>query len=212
MTRRVRRTHCPAFNTKVALAPIKGARALAELAQQYDVHPTQITAWKAQPAEGAAGMFGSGSAGNSAAPAVDWTSHAVADTADRIKGFGGVDGREREKALVLSRRVQAGGSGDGPWRAAGVAGAGRRPGWPPRSERAMPPAFRNHLVPIGCDTPAATAASSLVIPMAMLAQKRFRSSRPAIGGRPGDGNGARPDRYDRRFFVPIATSCIRALQ
>jgi transposase len=39
------------------------------LAQQYDVHPNQITAWKAQVVDGAAGLFGGGAA--EAAPAVD---------------------------------------------------------------------------------------------------------------------------------------------
>ena len=58
MTRRARRTHTPAFKAKVALAAIKGEKTLAELAQQYDVHPNQITAWKAQVLEGAAGLFG----------------------------------------------------------------------------------------------------------------------------------------------------------
>jgi len=71
MTRRARRTHSPAFKAKVALAALKGEKTLAELAQQYDVHPNQITAWKAQLAEGAAGVFGSGPAGSPAVPAVD---------------------------------------------------------------------------------------------------------------------------------------------
>ena len=71
MTKRARRTHSPAFQAKVALAATKGEKTLAELAQQYDVHPNQITAWKAQLAEGAAGVFGSGPAGSQAAPAVD---------------------------------------------------------------------------------------------------------------------------------------------
>ena len=70
----------------------------------------------------------------------------------------------------------------------------------------IPPAFRNHLVPTGCDTPASSAASSLLIPDAIANQNRLRSSRPATGGRPGDGNGARPDRSDRCFRAPIATS------
>ena len=71
MTRRARRTHSPAFKAKVALAALKGEKTLADLAQHYDVHPNQITAWKAQLAAGAVGVFGSGPAGSSAAPAVD---------------------------------------------------------------------------------------------------------------------------------------------
>ena len=55
MSRRARRSHSPAFKAKVALAAIKGERTLAELAQLYDVHPNQITAWKAQLVESAAG-------------------------------------------------------------------------------------------------------------------------------------------------------------
>jgi transposase len=59
MTRRPRRNHTPAFKAKVALAAVKGERTLAELAQRYDVHPNQITTWKAQLLDGAAGVFGS---------------------------------------------------------------------------------------------------------------------------------------------------------
>ena len=71
MLRRARRTHSPAFKAKVALAAIKGEKTLAELAQLHDVHPNQITVWKAQLLEGAAGVFGSGSAAREVAPAVD---------------------------------------------------------------------------------------------------------------------------------------------
>ena len=48
MTKRSRRTHSPAFKAKVALAAIKGEKTLAEFAQQFDVHPNQITTWKIQ--------------------------------------------------------------------------------------------------------------------------------------------------------------------
>ena len=62
MSRRPRRNHTPAFKAKVALAAIKGERTVAELAQHFDVHPNQITQWKAQLQEGAAGVFGRGAA------------------------------------------------------------------------------------------------------------------------------------------------------
>jgi len=71
MTRRTRRTHSPAFKAKVALAAIKGEKTLAELAQQFDVHPNQITAWKGQLVDAAAGLFGSGGATAEVPPAVD---------------------------------------------------------------------------------------------------------------------------------------------
>jgi transposase-like protein len=63
MARRARRTHSPAFKAKVALAAIKGEKTLAELAQPHDVHPNQITAWKAQVLDGATGLFGGDGAG-----------------------------------------------------------------------------------------------------------------------------------------------------
>ena len=39
MSRRARRNHTPAFKAKVALAAVKGDRTLAQLAEQFDVHP-----------------------------------------------------------------------------------------------------------------------------------------------------------------------------
>lgn len=58
MIRRIRRTHSPAFKAKVALAALKGEKTLSELAQLYDVHAHQITGWKTQLLDGAAGVFG----------------------------------------------------------------------------------------------------------------------------------------------------------
>jgi transposase len=65
MSTRARRNHTPAFKAKVALAAVRGEKILSELAQLFDVHPNQITQWKAQLQEGAAEVFGPG--GNSGA-------------------------------------------------------------------------------------------------------------------------------------------------
>jgi putative transposase len=73
MTRRPRRNHTPAFKAKVALAAVKGEKTLAELAQQFDIHPNQITQWKSQLLDGAAGLFGSESRGDNQGPPVDLT-------------------------------------------------------------------------------------------------------------------------------------------
>jgi transposase-like protein len=70
MPRRPRRNHTPAFKAQVALAAVKGDRTLAELAEQFDVHPNQITSWKAQLESRAVDMFGP-SSGTAARPEVD---------------------------------------------------------------------------------------------------------------------------------------------
>jgi transposase-like protein len=40
------------------LAALKGDKTLAEFSEQFDVHPNQITDWKARLQEGAADVFG----------------------------------------------------------------------------------------------------------------------------------------------------------
>jgi transposase len=69
MTKRNRRAHSPAFKAKVALAALKGDKTLAELAQQFEVHPNQITDWKKQLQERVAEVFETGR--TSAEPPVD---------------------------------------------------------------------------------------------------------------------------------------------
>ena len=46
--KKIRRNHSAAFKAKVALEAAKEEKTLAELAQQYDVHVKQISAWKQQ--------------------------------------------------------------------------------------------------------------------------------------------------------------------
>ena len=46
MTKRKRRNHSPVFKAKVALAAVRGERTLADLAEQFEVHPNQVQDWK----------------------------------------------------------------------------------------------------------------------------------------------------------------------
>jgi transposase len=57
---RKRRSFSAAFKAKVALAACRGEKTTAQLAAEYGVHTSQVTAWKKQLLESAAGLFEDG--------------------------------------------------------------------------------------------------------------------------------------------------------
>ncbi|MBS1581998.1 MAG: transposase [Bacteroidetes bacterium] len=59
MSRRDRRKFTAAFKTEVVLEALKERKTLSELAQQFDLHPNQISAWKKEFLTGASEVFGS---------------------------------------------------------------------------------------------------------------------------------------------------------
>ncbi|WP_159007817.1 IS3 family transposase [Bradyrhizobium sp. S69] len=117
MNRRPRRNHSPAFKAKVALAAIKGDRTIAQLAEHFDVHPNQITAWKSQLEGSASDVFGS-EGGTPATPAVDVKSlHAKIGELTLENGFfrrrahqGGIAERkamiDREHDLSITKQAE----------------------------------------------------------------------------------------------------------
>ena len=60
--RRKRRNHSASFKAKVAVAAVRGEKTLAELAQQYDVHPNQIQNWRSRLVGSAERLFERGAA------------------------------------------------------------------------------------------------------------------------------------------------------
>ena len=58
MAKGTRRKHAASFRAKVGLSALAGDKTLSELAQQFEVHPNQITDWKRQLSDRAAEVFG----------------------------------------------------------------------------------------------------------------------------------------------------------
>ena len=57
LARRKRRNHSAAFIVKVALEALKDEKTLAEIADQFDVHANQVSAWKARLLDRAVDVF-----------------------------------------------------------------------------------------------------------------------------------------------------------
>ena len=55
--RRTRRAHNPTFKAQVTLAALREDKTLAELCEQFELHPNQISEWKKQLLARAAEVF-----------------------------------------------------------------------------------------------------------------------------------------------------------
>ena len=58
MARLQSRTHSAMFKAQVAVGALRGDKTIAEIAEKFEVHPNQVTAWKAQLLERSSKAFG----------------------------------------------------------------------------------------------------------------------------------------------------------
>jgi transposase len=54
-----KRHHTPKTKAAIALEAITGEKPIAEISKDYNIHPSQIHAWKAQALQGLEGIFAS---------------------------------------------------------------------------------------------------------------------------------------------------------
>jgi len=57
---RKRKQYSPQFKAKVAIEALRGQKTTAELASQYEIHPTMINNWKRELQEKASDLFEGG--------------------------------------------------------------------------------------------------------------------------------------------------------
>ena len=60
--RRKRRVFAASFRAKVALAALKGDKTLAQLADQFEIHPNQVSTWRKELIDRSAELFADGRA------------------------------------------------------------------------------------------------------------------------------------------------------
>src|SRR4051812_9319674 len=113
---KTRRNHGSAFKAKVALEALKGEQTVAEIAAKHGLHPTLVTEWKRQLAEGASAIFekGTGKAEKDGA-AASFTSKSASRKwnwifwhASAEPGGEASDDRPTEQAPVVNPAMPAG--------------------------------------------------------------------------------------------------------
>jgi transposase-like protein len=103
---RKRKQYSPQFKAKVAIDAIRGQKTTAELASQYDIHPTMINNWKRDLLDKASELFDNGKT----------TSQAQAETQAQIDELYRQIGQLTvERDFLAKRSAQLGLPAEKPW-------------------------------------------------------------------------------------------------
>lgn len=101
-----RKQYSAQLKAKVALEAIRGEKTIAEIAAQYEIHPTMIHNWKRQLLEGANGIF------EQQNQAVEVSSEAEAQIAELYRQIGQL---KVERDFLVNRSARLGLPTEKPW-------------------------------------------------------------------------------------------------
>lgn len=103
---RKRRQYSPEFKAKIAIAALRGDRTVAELASQYEIHPTMLNTWKRQLLENASELFDNGKTASKA------QSEVKAENDELYRQIGKL---KVERDFLAKRSAQLGLLSEKPW-------------------------------------------------------------------------------------------------
>jgi len=101
-----RKQYSAQFKAKVALEALRGEKTIAEIAAQYEIHPTMIHNWKRQLLEGASDIF------EQSNQAVEANSEAAAQIAELYRQIGQL---KVERDFLATRSARLGLPTEKPW-------------------------------------------------------------------------------------------------
>lgn len=101
-----RKQYSAQFKAKVALEALRGEKTIAEIAAQYEIHPTMIHNWKRQLLDGANGIF------EQSNQAVEANSEAEAQVAELYRQIGQL---KVERDFLATRSARLGLPTEKPW-------------------------------------------------------------------------------------------------
>ncbi|MGB7415838.1 MAG: transposase [Thermosynechococcaceae cyanobacterium] len=101
-----RRQYSPEFKSKIAIACIRGDKTSAQLAAQYEIHPTQVNTWKRELLVNASTLFDNGKSADKA------QSDAKTETDELYRQIGKL---KVERDFLAERSAQLGLLPEKPW-------------------------------------------------------------------------------------------------